>query len=102
MLALHHNQHFKGFYNWAIKLTSAREGREGKGNNLSLGTVPPSSHQFSTPEVLVLNKALRSCYASAHRDTHSRRQNTNTIVSAIRNLFLKANPQFIAKFSQEH
>lgn len=71
MLELHHNQHFKGFYNWAIKFTSAREGGWGKRENypISLGTVPPSSDQFFTIEILVQNKALRSCYASAQRNT---------------------------------
>lgn len=41
-------------------------GTKGK-HDLSLGTVPPSSDQFSTTEILVQNKALRSCYTSARR-----------------------------------
>lgn len=69
MLALHHNQHFKGFYNWAIKLTSARKGgwETKEKHDLSLGTVPPSSDPLATTETLVQIKPSRSCSTKAHR-----------------------------------
>lgn len=105
MLELHHNQHFKGFYNWAIKFTSARGGGWGEKKRenqpISLGTVPPSSNQFSTREILVQNKALRSCYAKCtegHMGTVTHRQST----SAAMNLLLSSmqNSQFNSNSSR--
>lgn len=43
MLALHHNQHFRGSCNWAIKSTSAREGGwEKEANTISAQNSSPS------------------------------------------------------------